>query len=91
MHTPRAEGCSARANIAATSASSSNPSTRVMPYCLKTADVIASLPARCPECDCAQDRPISLRPTLIMTIGTRFRAASSAASIRVRPSLKPSR
>ena len=79
-----------RANIAAVSSSSSSPSTRVMPNCRNTALVTASDPVRCPVCAMAIERPSSVRPTLTHVTGTPARAATSAASIKVRPSLKPS-
>ena len=82
-------GC-VRANDIETSSSSSRPSTRVTPNWRKTAEVTASEPVRWPVCDCAIERPAAVLPTFTITIGLRSCAAWSAASISVRPSLKPS-
>src|SRR5262249_44791760 len=79
-----------RANAADTSSSSSRPSTRVTPNWRNTADVIASEPVRWPVWLWAIDAPSSVRPTFTITIGLPSCAAWSAASISVRPSLKPS-
>ena len=55
-----------------------------------TALVMASDPVRWPVWLCAIDAPSSVRPTFTITIGFFSDAAWSAASISVRPSLKPS-
>ena len=79
-----------RASAADTSSRSSRPSTRVTPNWRNTALVTASEPVRWPVCDAAIDWPAAVRPTFTITIGLRSDAAWSAASINVRPSLKPS-
>ncbi len=79
-----------RASPADTSSSSSRPSTRVTPNWRNTAEVIASEPVRWPVWLWAIDAPASVRPTFTMTMGLCSDAACSAASMSVRPSLKPS-
>ena len=55
-----------------------------------TASVIASDPVRWPVWLWAIELPVSVRPTFTITTGLCSLAAWSAASISVRPSLKPS-
>ncbi len=90
MQTPSAVGGAARDSSVAVSWSSSRPSTRMTPNWRNTAEVTASEPVRWPVWDWAIEAPSSVLPTLTTTIGTPRWAAWSAASISVRPSLKPS-
>ena len=83
-------GATVRQNAAASSVSSSRPSTRVMPYWRKTPSMTRSAPVRWPVWLAAIDRPSSVLPTFTATMGTPRCMASSAASCTVRPSLKPS-
>ncbi len=84
------DGAWVRANAAETSSSWSSPSTRWIPYWRKAAETTSSEPVRWPVWALAMEVPSSVRPTLTTTIGTRRRAAASAASWRVRPFLNPS-
>ena len=68
-------GALVRANVAATSTSSSSPSTLVMPYWRKRSLVTRSEPVRCPVWERAIDRPSSVRPTFTQTMGTPALAA----------------